>query len=155
MKKVLHRLRAALRSTRRGQPDVEGVTPLVHLLEDAQPDPNLFMQIEARLDAPPAPILHRGHVVVALVAGLVIGGSAMFVVQDRQSIVARPQADASWVPLGSVTLHGSGLRGFVRAKCDGYTHFLITMHGHSPTDDPTVAKPLMDPEEKILMECIF
>ena len=75
-----------------------------------------------------------------------------------QEIIARPGANAEWVPLGAVTLHGPALRAFVRGKCKGHTHFFITMHGQTrgAADDPASAEvPLMGAEEKILMECIF
>ncbi|WP_147114726.1 hypothetical protein [Tateyamaria sp. syn59] len=158
MKKLLHRLRAILRPARTSRPDVDAAAPLVHLLKDAEPAPDLLARIEAQIDQPDYPrkdLKKSGVIIAAFAAGLVAGAAVVFVAQDRQEIVARPSADASWVPLGSVTLRGAGLRGFVRAKCEGHTHFLITMHGHAPTDDHDEAVPLMGADEKILMECIF
>ncbi|MEL7132233.1 MAG: hypothetical protein AAGK77_07465 [Pseudomonadota bacterium] len=158
MKTLFHRLRFALRSSRNVCPDVDAAAPLTQLLEDAVPEPDLFARIEARLDGRSRRRINPhggGPVAAVFFAGLVLGAAAMFALQDKQEIVARPTADASWVPLGSVTLRGAGLRGFVRAKCEGHTHFLITMHGHAPTDDDDEAMPLMGADEKILMECIF
>ncbi|MEM8654277.1 MAG: hypothetical protein AAGF36_05990 [Pseudomonadota bacterium] len=158
MKKFLYRLRAVLRSSPKVRPDLDAVAPLVHLLKDAEPEPDLLARIEGQIDGPDRPrrdVRKAGIVIAAFAAGLVSGAAAMLAAQDRQEIVARPTADASWVPLGFVALRGAGLRGFVRAKCDGHTHFLITMHGHAPEDDHPEAVPLMAPDEKILMECIF
>ena len=158
MKKLLHRLRAVLRPSRKLRPDVDAAAPLVHLLQAAAPAPDLLARIEAQSDGPDRPRMdmrRRAVVTAAFIAGVAAGAAAMVAAQDRQEIMARPTADASWVPLGSVTLRGAGLRGFVRAKCDGHTHFLITMYGHAPADDHAEAVPLMAPDEKILMECIF
>ena len=155
---LLHHLHAILRPSRTSRPDVDVAAPLVHLLKDAEPAPDLLSRIEAEIDEPGRACTDKqksGVIIAAFAAGLIAGSAVMFAAQDRQAIVARPSADASWVPLGSVTLHGSGLRGFVRAKCNGHTHFLITMHGHAPADDDDKAVPLMGSGEKILMECIF
>ncbi len=132
----------------------------MHLLQEAEPAPDMLALIEARIDGEPrisrrAPV---GVVVFVFLCGLAMGGLAVVIGQDRQSIVARTSAGAPWVPLGTVTLHGSGLRGFVEAKCDGNTHFFITMHGRGVADEPDetpVDFPLMREDEKIRMECIF
>ncbi|MEO1554868.1 MAG: hypothetical protein AAFS01_00435 [Pseudomonadota bacterium] len=160
MKSVIHRAYAALLRRKHSDPDVEAATPLVHLLDDAEPAPDMFARIEARIDAgsEQSALIRYRPVVVAFLLGLSAGALALHFGLDRQIIVARPTADAAWVPLGSVTLHGKGLRGFVRAKCHGHTHFFITMHGHSSTDSTngqTNEVPLMARDEKILMECIF
>lgn len=158
MKKLLHRLRATLRPSRTSRPDVDAAAPLVHLLKAADPAPDLLTRIEAQIDQPDRTRKDKRKnsvIIASFAAGLVTGAAVLFVAQDRQEIVARPSTDASWVPLGSVTLRGAGLRGFVRAKCEGHTHFLITMHGHAPTDDHDEVVPLMSAGEKILMECIF
>jgi hypothetical protein len=77
---------------------------------------------------------------------------------DRQRIVARPAASADWVHLGAVSLHGTALRAFVRGKCNGHTHFYISMYGVSVGEaGPTQGQgeALAQEGEKILMECIF
>ncbi len=157
MKSLVHRLCAPLRPSSKVDPDVGAATPLVHLLEEAEPASDLFAKIEARLDDPvdPPARARRWLVIGALLAGLVAGNVVTNALSDRQKIVARQSPTAVWIPLGSVTLHGSGLRDLVRAKCRGHTHFLITMHGHAPTDDRSEDTLLMGPDEKILMECIF
>lgn len=160
MMSFLRRAYARVRPRRKPGTDVEAAVPLVHLLEEAEPTPDMFERIEARLDSEPTRPRHmrRWIVLLSFLSGLGAGVLAVHLGQERQRIVARPTADAAWVPLGGVTLHGAGLRAFVRAKCHGHTHFLITMHGQSPSapNDPTPPEvPLMAPEEKVLMECIF
>lgn len=156
MKTLISRTCAWLRSGKCHRPDVEAAAPLVHLLDEAEPAPDLFARIEARIDREtPAPPSRAGKVAVAaFVGGAAMGALVFYVAQDRQSIVARPTTDAAWVPLGTVTLHGSGLRAFVRAKCKGHTHFFIAMHGPADTEDGAEI-PLMGGGEKIRMECIF
>lgn len=151
---------AALRPMRRQRPDIEAAAPLINLLDEAEPAPDLFARIEERLgDAPrPANRMPLGRIGFVFLCGLLAGGLAVFTLQERQSIFLRTSADGPWLPLGAVTLHGSALRGFMRAECQGYTHFFIAMHGHPPADqsDQTPADvPLTGEEEKIRMECIF
>ena len=160
MKTVFQRVFGAMYRGRHRDPDIEAAAPLMHLLDEAEPSPDMFARIEARIDAEQRRFAwpRRGVVALAFLCGLLMGGLVVFVGQDSQKIVARAAADAPWVPLGAVTLHGSGLRGFVRAKCHGHTHFLITMHGHTHPEHgsgPPAVIPLMEPQEKILMECIF
>ncbi len=160
MKTLFRHVFSAMRSLNKRDPDVQAAAPLVHLLDEAEPAPDMFAQIEARIDnaRQPRTVATNLFVVLAFICGLAVGGSVLYLGQDRQRIVARPAPDASWVPLGSVTLQGAGLRGFVRAKCRGHTHFFITMHGHTPPDRDSgtaLAVPLMESGEKILMECIF
>lgn len=126
-------------------------------MDEAEPAPDLFLQIEARLDRPSLRRdgRRRWIGIAIFLLGLAVGVLCTHGALDRQEIVAQPSAQSDWVPLGSVTLHGPGLRGFVRAKCRGHTHFLITMHGHDPGATDAESVPLMGAEEKILMECIF
>ena len=142
------------------------LAPLVHLVDEVEPDPDLFARIEAQLDADPPPPLPRSRplrrrwIAAVLCAAGVAGGlgALAYFGADRQQIVARPADDAAWVPLGAVTLHGPALRAFVRGKCDGHTHFFITMHGVRAAPDgqiPHTGQALSAPQEKILMECIF
>lgn len=151
---------AALRPLRRQRPDIEAAAPLIHLLDEAEPAPDLFARIEERLDDAPQPAkrMPLGRVVFVFLCGLLAGGLAVFALQDRQSIFLRTSADGPWLPLGAVTLHGSGLRGLMRAECQGYTHFFIAMHGHpaaNQRDQAPADVPLTGDEEKIRMECIF
>ncbi|MFL4470162.1 hypothetical protein ACERZ8_09865 [Tateyamaria armeniaca] len=160
MKSLIRRVHAMLQPSKTSGPDVEAATPLVHLLDEVEPAPDLFARIEARLDGEKASRLpHVSKVLfVSFTSGLAIGALVIWAGQDRQSIVARPTTDAAWVPLGAVTLHGAGLRAFVRAKCHGHTHFYITIHGQSgagTTGHTGDDIPLMQDEEKIRMECIF
>ena len=156
----LRRIWARLRPTSPKPPEVDAAVPLVHLLTEADPAPDMFARIEAQIDTMerPAAPLRRRMIVAAFVSGVCIGAMALWSVQSRQHIVARSHPSVDWVPLGAVTLHGVGLRAFVRAKCHGHTHFLITMHGQtidSRPNSPVPEIPLMDANEKILMECIF
>lgn len=160
MKSVIHRAYDALRRRKHGPPDVESATPLVQLLDEAEPAPHMFSRIEARIDAePPHPgSMRYRFVVLAFFLGLSACALTVFVARDSLGIAVRSAADTRWVPLGSVTLHGSALRKFVRAKCLGHTHVLITLHGYSPalsTDTEAHDTLLITPEGKILMACIF
>lgn len=160
MKHLIRRAYARLRRQRDPVQDVDVAAPLTHLLNGAEPGPDLFAQIEARIDAEalPKPARVSAWVALAFACGLALGVGGVLVGRDRQAIVARPNPDVDWVPLGTVTLHGSALRTFVKTKCFGHTHFFITMHGVTDrqmrtTDGPGAA--LMAADEKILMECIF
>lgn len=158
MKFLFHRARALLRPPIKAKPNLDAAAPLVQLLSEAEPAPELFAQIEAQIDDEKVrpPLYRNGSIPIAIfMAGLVIGALSVFALQDRQKIVGRLAEESAWIPLGSVTLHGTGLRRFVRAKCRGHTHFLIAMHAHSPTDRNSEKEPLMAASEKILMECIF
>ncbi|WP_299689838.1 hypothetical protein [uncultured Tateyamaria sp.] len=160
MKTLLRRARARLWRAKRPVSEVEAAAPLVHLLTEAEPSADLFAQIEARLDGAdrPRPGVRMRVVVTAFGAGLCAGALVFLLMQSRQQIVARPNTDAAWMGLGSVTLHGAGLRAFVRTKCSGHTHFLITMHAQSigaQAEPVRTEIPLMDENEKIRMECIF
>lgn len=156
MKILFRRAIALLRGTKTPDPKVESAAPLVCLLGEAEPAPDMFAHIEAQIDAERTPRKPAGRklVLMSFVVGVCAGALAVWQGQERQRIVAKPTADAAWAPLGTVTLHGSELRAFVRDRCHGHTHFLITMHGQSPDTTPDEI-PLMDHEEKILMECIF
>lgn len=144
--------------------DLNALTPVVHLIENAEPDPQLFARIEASIDADlPAktamPCVFGAKVVLtALLIGLGAGGVAVGFLESRQTISAQPGLSAPWIPLGSANLRGAALRSFVRSKCEGQTHFFITMHGFDkkkPINNSTEAPNLMVDGEKILMECIF
>ena len=141
-----------------------GVAALPHLVQTAEPDPDLFSRIEARIDAASPvrsvqPAIGRRRAAMAgLLTTVAIISAALgyFAGPDRQRIVARPAATADWVPLGSVSLHGPALRAFVRGKCRGHTHFYILMYGASVSGTgPGPGTPLAENGEKILMECIF
>ncbi|MEM9638721.1 MAG: hypothetical protein AAGA94_13820 [Pseudomonadota bacterium] len=146
-------------------PDAPELAPLTHLLEAAEPDPDLLSRIETRIDAPPRPPVERMQILrlwpfagLLLVIAMLSAFAGHLLAPDRQTIAARPGSTAEWVPLGTVTLHGPALRAFVRSKCQGYTHFYITMHGVSAADPVPIATPgtpLARAGEKILMECIF
>lgn len=149
-----------LRLTNLSDPGVNGVTPLVLLLDEAEPEPDLFARIEAHIDGEKKSRMPKVNkaVILALACGITFGALGMWGLQDRQRIAARPSAETGWIPLGSVTLHGAALRSFVKSKCHGHTHFYITMHGRSDKLDETGARQeilLMKEEEKILMDCIF
>lgn len=146
--------------------DLDSIAPLVHMVEPAEPDADLLSRIEHVIGAQAgvAPKksnsspLGRKTLIGTFITGMLIGLSGAALVPARQDIVAQTGAASPWIPLGSVTLHGSALRSFVRAKCEGQTHFFITMHGfHSEKDHSleTAAPLLMEKEEKIRMECIF
>ncbi len=146
--------------------DLESIASIVQMVEPAEPDDDLLSRIERRIDnqiaAEPErwndPVFNRRLVFAALAVGVLIGLSGPVLLQSRQSIVAQTGTASPWIPLGSVSLHGNALRSFVRAKCEGQTHFFITMHGfHSDKDHGKSAATdlLMKNEEKILMECIF
>ena len=149
---------------RLGKSELERATPLVHLVHDVEPDPDLLARIEAELDevcgsinAGPPPAHRMLMVLGAFAIGCLIGLAAATFLHDRQHIIARTDATAPWVSMGSVSLKGQSLRSFVAAKCEGYAYFTITMHGFGPdiVDGPdTTGQPLIRSEEKILMECI-
>ncbi|KMW59399.1 hypothetical protein AIOL_004381 [Candidatus Rhodobacter oscarellae] len=168
LKVLVRRLRPGRPSTQGSEPNLEAAAPLVGLLDEAEPLPDLFARIERQLDAemPAAPqrpqpagvrrelaILGLGLFLGVAVAALVTLG-----LPPRQQIVARPAPTVVWSTLGEVTLHGRDLRAFVRARCRGYTHFYITMHGYADPQsagDGVAEVPLMNPGEQILMECNF
>ncbi|WP_370399911.1 hypothetical protein [Sulfitobacter sp. JB4-11] len=154
------------KSERADEIDLDDIAPLIQMVEPADPDQDLFTRIERSIDADMAsvPTRKRGRVVTpkiviaTFLAGLVLGLSCTSLLQSRQRVVTQTGLESPWIPLGAVTLHGSALRGFVRAKCEGQTHFFITMHGfHSEKNrkQDIDAPLLMEKEEKIRMECIF
>lgn len=137
---------------------------LSQLVDHADPDPDLLNRIEARIDADmpkaPAPPRPRRWSYVGLLMVVAICSAAMGYLAGpgQQEISARPSADATWIPLGSVQLRGPALRAFVRSKCQGHTHFFITMHGLTVEPGQQIEGPgksLSQAGEKILMECIF
>lgn len=149
-------------------PDLEIAEPLVGILPDADPQPDLLERIEASLDQaamthvpepdkPAAAGSFRGFLSGALCGGILVAALAFFAL-DQQKIVARTASANPWLPLGSVTLWGSDLRSFVKAKCQGQTHLFITLHGQNAENNGENASdgvPVMSDGEKILMECIY
>lgn len=162
MKKLFRRLKLR----RKGHPDQEmdhpSVGSLVHLVDIEDPDPELFSRVEALLDKEVAPETRKDTSRTTLFAamafgvcfGAILGFGASVVSTNTQKILAKPDAKSAWVPLGSVTFHGEALRAFVRAKCEGQTHFYVTMHGGDAEDSGPLV-PLMASGEKILVDCIF
>ncbi len=165
LRMLARRCRSRPPSTQGSEPNLEAAAPLVGLLDEAEPVPDLFALIERQLDTELATQPHRAQFpkgLASLVLGLVLGAAmamlVLFSLSHRQQIVARPAPNVAWSHLGEVTLHGQDLRAFVRAKCQGHTHFYITMHGFAAPKTPGDGDgevPLMNPGEKILMECIF
>lgn len=154
------------KTERREEIDLESITPLVHLVEHVEPDADLFSRIERTIDAQAAatkkaetgPRSTRWVLLAVFAMGLGIGLSVANFFQSRQGIVAQSNATGSWIPLGSVTLQGSVLRGFVRKICEGQTHFFITVHGFHVEKNgkqETNAPLFTNNQEKIRMECIF
>lgn len=162
MKRRMSDALSRLLTPRRPRFDARDEGRLTQLLEEEEPAPDLFARIEAAIDAEErqarAPQMRErlGLTVAALLAGAAVAALILLTTApDRQAVVARPGDGAAWVPLGAVTLHGPALRAFVRARCDGHSHFFITIEaGASPDQAPQPGEPLQDGGEKVLMDCI-
>lgn len=147
--------------------DLSLLEPLNRLVGGAEPDPDLFDDIERRLErragAPRRPPSGwRGVIIGVLLGAAGVGGTAMVrnpADTGPLAISVRPDPGADWLPLGHVTMDGTPLSAFVAAKCTGHTHLSITLGGHDATAQPlNPAGPdraVMAAGEKILMECIF
>ncbi len=165
MKNLFQRFRRK-RPASPDETDLVSLPALAHLVSPADPDPQLFVDIEAIIDQEEA-VQRRSTdrrtfgpraLVLALFAGCLIGGSTITSMQSHQQVVVQPHKSSPWIPLGSVTLKGAALRSFVRAKCDGRSHFLITMHrlqDHNSIESSNMNPTLIPEGEKIRIECIF
>lgn len=141
-----------------------GFAALSQLVETAEPDPDLFARIEARIDAEasqaavlPSPRPRRAFVLCLMVVVAIVSATVGHLIgPERQQVFAVPTASADQVPLGAVSLHGPALRAFLQSACKGHTHVSVLMYGVS-VDDTTVAQSdgPTDESKKILVECIF
>ncbi len=171
MKEFFRKIWAGRSALPEDEPGMEVIAPLAQFVDDVDPDVGMLERIEASLDAVDhARIVKRNRSyqrrvppLVAFGLGVVLTGVCTWALYtwttpDRQAIFAKPSGDTVFLPMGAVTLHGPALRGFVRAKCEGQTHFFIAMYAADtdPASKETAqGTSLMYDGEKILMECIF
>ncbi|WP_299783227.1 hypothetical protein [uncultured Roseobacter sp.] len=150
------------------------LAPLAEMLNERRPEKGLLTDIEAEIDigsSATAPRATRRFGLRALIFCFLLGGGVSASILSgyaamtgpTQQIIVRPALDQSWLQLGEVALEGKTLRSFVAAKCEAHSHLLIELSGydsgknpeHLVADDLVSGRPVMAPDEKILMACNF
>ncbi|MGZ2256646.1 hypothetical protein [Roseobacter sp. A03A-229] len=148
------------------------LAPLSEMLEERRPEQGLLSEIEAELDASEeaTPARNRNQrdlrkPVLSFLLGVGLAASVAFALTSGPPtpISVRASLNQSWLQLGHVALQGKALRSFVAVKCEGQSHLVIELSGYTVeknTDLPAAGdvipvRPLLQPDEKILMECNF
>ena len=165
------------RVTKRAAPpedDMGILAPVAELLEEARPGRGLLADIESELDGGeirrPVKTDHRSArrlwmaaFLSGALAATLLGSGIQAILREDQYITVRPAESEGWLALGSVILKGATLRKFVATKCKGNSHLVIDLSAYDGGKTANLPKlgtrldisPVMAPEEKILMECIF
>lgn len=148
------------------------LAPLSEMLDDCRPEQGLLSKIEAELDASEetTPTQKKNQrdlrkPILAFLLGVGLAASVAFALTSGPAtpISVRASLSQSWLQLGHVALQGKALRSFVALKCEGQSHLLIELSGYTveknadlpAAGDVIPLRPLLQPDEKILMRCNF
>lgn len=142
--------------------DPNRVPPLVRLMDDAEPPPDLLPRIEAQLDIetdqeatkPPSHVAERlRFAAMGLLVGVTVGAGAVHLTAGRLPFHAAGIDGRSAGVLGHISVHGGPLHLGIQEFCRDAHHLAISI---TATPDPTAdgAQPT-NFTRKFLIPCNF